>query len=402
MSKLVFYVDTASHLVGAQKLLIDLAAYIADNTENDVYFVNNDFSEDISRHLGTRLKCSTVDEFDYSDSNETVYFTPVNYAMHLLTKIKDYPNAKICHYVYDSQAFNWLIYHIGNRECGTSIRKLLDESNCCSYLNYKCVYPQDKYMRYGDKIFLPLSLRYPLRKVNDFFDVCVKDEINIAFYGSLNNIAANMLQNLFYNMALMDMDIPVNIHIVGDVPAIPALNFKSCTRGTSRMIFTGKLSVDDGANYIRNNADIILAYGENAVECSDFGIPVVIPVASEKSYIGNNYVYLFDVNGFVYSWNNEQLLALNNACYKIDKILFNIYNEGKKSELAAKCYNYCLKNNSLETDSDKYFKLIENSTLQVKDYLCIDEINDTLSDFENMKAGNQSLNFNLYLKNRHK
>ena len=53
------------------------------------------------------------------------------------------------------------------------------------------------------------------------------------------------------------------------------------------MIFTGKLSVDDGANYIRNNADIILAYGENAVECSDFGIPVVIPVASEKSYSGN-------------------------------------------------------------------------------------------------------------------
>lgn len=402
MSKLVFFVDTASHLVGAQKLLIDLAAYIADNTENDVYFVNNNFIEDVALHSETKLKCSTVDEFDYSDSNETIYFTPVNYAMHLLTKIKDYPNARICHYVYDPQAFNWLISHVGNSKCGAAVRKLLDESNACSYLNYKCVYPQDKYMRYGEKIFLPLSLRYPLREMNDSFDVCVKGEINIAFYGNLNSFAANMLQNLFYNMALMDMSIPVNIHVVGDVPAIPALDFKTCTGGTSKMIFTGKLSVDDSANYIRNNADIILAFGENAIECSDFGIPVVIPVASEKSYVGNNYVYLFDVNCFVYSWTNNELLTLNNTCYKIDRILSDIYNEGKKFELAERCYNYCLNNNSLEVNSDKFFRLIENSTLQVKDYLCIDEVNETLNDFENMKIENSNLNFNLYLKNRHK
>ena len=402
MSKLVFYIETGSHLVGAQKILIDLAAHIADNSDNEVYYVNNYYSEDMSRHSETRLRFSTLDDFDYSNSNETIFFTPVNYAMHLLTRIKDYPDAKICHYVYDIQATNWLISHIGNWGCSNTIRQLLEESKACAYLNYKCVYPQDKYNNYPEKIFLPLSLSYPINKIQEFDDVVNKDEINIAFYGNLNNVAVNVLQNLFYNMALMRLDTPVNLHIIGTANAIPSLDFKTCTSGLAKIIFTGKLTLDDATDYVRKNVDVILAYGEYAVECSDFGVPVVIPVTSEKKYIGNNYVYLFNANGYVYSWSNESLLSLNNTCYKIDKILTDIYTEGKKAELARQCYNYSLNHVSMEADIKKYMNLIEESSLYVKDYLCIDEIVNTLNDFDGMKKDNKNIDFGYYLKNRKK
>jgi len=126
MKKYVFYLETAAPVLGSQTLLLDLAAYLADNTDNDVYYVNNYFNQDLMRITSERLHFETAQSFDFSVSDDAVFFTPVNYLMHLLVRIKDYPNAKVCLYQYDPQAVNWLCNHVGNNNLKNELTELFD------------------------------------------------------------------------------------------------------------------------------------------------------------------------------------------------------------------------------------------------------------------------------------
>ncbi len=396
MSKIVFFIDTKAPVSGSQAILLDLAAYIADNSDNEVYYVNNHHDDDVSRHTNTRLNFGTIDSFDFSDSNNAIYFTPVNYALHLLANIKDYPNARICHYIYDAKAISWLISHIGDWSCDKIIRQLLSDSYSCAYLNYGCVINQDKFNRYDEEIFMPYCLAHEYKKIQTVSNVAEDKVINIAFYNTFGITGANVLQNLFYNIAFTGNELPVNIHIIGDVRSIPALDFKMCSTNSTKIIFTGDMTVDDSMEYIRKNVDFILTYGDKAVESSVFGVPVVIPVTGDNRFAGNNFVYLFDVNAYTYTWTNQSLLSLNNTCYKIDKILKDIYVDGKKGSLAKKCMEYCFNNNALEKVSENFYKLVENSKLTVRDYLQVEQIENIMnaySEYKEIEPKNQFVDF---------
>ena len=400
MGKYVFFIDTNHHLVGAQNILLNLAAYLADNSDNEIYFVNNYFDDDISRFPGSKLIYATIDLFDFSKFEDAVFFTPVNYALYLLTHLRNYPNIKLCHYVYEPQAINWLGSQIGSWGCLKQIKQLLSDTKACAYINYKCVYPQDKFSRYSDKIFIPISLCHEYENIDVVDSLIDKDVYNIAYYGAMNSTAVNILQNLYFNMGMMGLDKPVNMHIIGHVPSFPGFDFKECTSKSSRLIFTGFLDFENARSYMRENADLIVATGENAVESACFGLPVIVPVVCEKPYKGNNYVYLNDANGYVYTWNNEMLLTLNNTCNKIDRILFDVYEDGKKANMAKKCMEYCYENNSLESAAAKFEMLVANSELKVSDYLEIEEIVKVLDKFYVYNIENPGKKFSDFLKEK--
>lgn len=398
MNKYVFFLETTAPVNGSQAMLLDLAAYMADYTDNEVYYVNNYFKEDISRHEETQLIFSTPDEFDYAQASNAVYFTPVNYMMHLLVRIKDYPDAKICLYQYHSQAVAWLCNNMGNMKALNAVTQFLEDSESRAYLNYTCISPADALQRYEDKIFFPLSLSESMVEFESS-DLVEKEVINIGYLGNLNAESSQTLYNLFNNLALMRNGKRTNIHIIGNAGISLNSTFKRCSESLTRVIFTSMLEKEDCEKYIRDNVDLILATNLNAVEAASYGVPVIVPVSDTKPFVGNNYVYLFDINGFIYTFNNTSLLSLNNACFKIDRIIKSIYEEGKKKDLAKQCYDYCRGNNSLEAATENLARLAKQSQLYVKDCLCETNIAECLEKYNEFVggAGEEQQGFSNYL-----
>ena len=66
MKKIVFFLETNSPLTGMQTVLLDMAAYLADHTENDIYYVNNLFKEDIERVGKSSLTMFDLIDTDFS------------------------------------------------------------------------------------------------------------------------------------------------------------------------------------------------------------------------------------------------------------------------------------------------------------------------------------------------
>lgn len=396
MSKYVFFLETIAPVNGSQPVFLDLAVYLADNTDNTVYYINNYFKEDHSRHETQNLIFGTPNEFDFEQVKDAVFFTPVNYLMHLLVRVKDYPESKICLYQYSDHSVSWLCNNIGDLSATKAIEQFFEDSSARMYMNYNCVNPADTYQRYENKAFLPLALS---EKMDDFecSDVLNNDIINIGYLGNLSNESTQSLYNLFNNLAKMRNTKRINIHVIGNGGITLNSSFKNCSEGVTRVIFTSKLEKEDCRKYIHNNVDLILANGLNALEAATYGIPVIVPVSDSKSFIGNNYVYLFDINGYVYSFTNASLLTLNNTCYKIDKILNDIYSDGLKQAMAKKCYDYCSENNSLESIASKFITFSEQSQLYVKDCLCEPNISLCLEKFEEYAEANVGNGFADYL-----
>ncbi|MDE6302324.1 MAG: hypothetical protein K2M36_01885, partial [Clostridia bacterium] len=394
--KYVFFLETTAPINGSQLIFLDLAVYLADNTDNTVYYINNYFKEDHMRHETQNLKFGTPEDFDFEQVKDAVFFTPVNYLMHLLVRIKDYPEAKICLYQYNVSSVSWLCNNIGKISANKAIEQFLEDSSARMYMNFSCINPADAYQRYENKAFLPIALS---EKMDDFAcsDVVDKDVINIGYLGNLNNESTQTLYNLFNNLAKMRNSKKINIHVIGNGGLTLNSSFKNCSEGVTRVIFTSKLEKEDCRKYIHNNVDLILATNLNALEAATYGIPVIVPVSDSKAFIGNNYVYLFDINGYIYTFTNAMLLTLNNTCYKIDKILNDIYSDGLKEEMAKKCYDYCLENNSLEGIASKFAKFSEQSQLYVKDCLCEPNIIQCLEKFEEFAEDNIGSGFADYL-----
>jgi len=394
MKKYVFYLETAAPVLGSQTLLLELAAYLADNTDNDVYYVNNYFNQDLMRITSERLHFETAQSFDFSVSDDAVFFTPVNYLMHLLVRIKDYPNAKVCLYQYDPQAVNWLCNHVGNNNLKNELTELFDATCARAFLNYNCVTPQDSLHRYENRSFLPLV---STAEASDLISekLISEDTINIAYYGNLNAQSYTTIYNIFHNLAVMRTSRNINIHIIGKATISLNAAFKQCSENLTRVIFTDALEREDCENYIRKNVDIVFATNSNAVEAASFGAPVVVPVTDGKPFAGNNYVYLFDINGYVYSFNNSVLLTLDNTCHKLEHIIDDVYSDGKKGALAGKCYEYALQNNSLKGVAQKFAEFEQKCEFYVRDCLCVSDIAECLDKFDAFNEGD--LSFSDYL-----
>lgn len=402
MRKYVFYLETNAPASEDQIFLLDLAAYMADYTDNDIYYINNYFVEELTRHPNTKLIFSKPDEFDFSKSNDAVFFTPVNYMMHLLVRAKDCPNAKICVYGYSFQAVDWLCNNMGNMSIKSEMISFLQEYNSYAFKHFGCVIPKDPLQRYEGITFLPSILNeMPVEPV--YLDKAVSnDRINIGFYGTLDSENINMLNNLFSNLALSRIDKKIDIHIIGKASIVFNADFKKSSEELARLIFVGELEQEERMDYMRKNVDFVLASKRFAIEAATFGIPVIVPVTSTKPFNGNNYVYFYDVNGYRYSYNIFELLESNNTCYKIDKVLNDIYCENKKAVYAKKCFEYCLRHNAPQKIYNDFVDFIDNSILYVRDCLRNKNFSECLCQFESFMKKTNLSSFTEYISERKK
>lgn len=383
MKKLVFFLQTNWGISEQQSIFWDLAYYISLTREYEVYYVNNMFDADLRKHAIASAIYITPEDIDDS-FEDAIFFTPVNFLGNLLSVIKEYPNAKICLLSYSDQTINWLVNNAKlNKGNISKLLELFIDKNACAYKNYSSIFIKNEHLDYSDKIFIPQCVSEPISEVQPISTIVDSSEINFAYIGDIDKTALNILDNLFNNFCVQNLEKKVSVHIIGSInmAEIP-LNFRKASNAPVRLILTGNIKdFEEKKQYVQENVDVVFASGSLALEASLYGVPVVVPISDEKKIIGNHYVYLFDANQYVYRWSFVDFLSLNNESHTLAKIINDIYYENKKEDLAQKCFEYVYNNASIEFASKEYFRLAQKTTLTVADCLSIDSIADLLSEY---------------------
>lgn len=369
-----------------------MAAYLADNTDNEAYYVNNSFLEDYERHKNGKLIYSDVNEFNFDEFDGAVFVTPANRLFPLLAKIKGHKKSKICLYVYDERSVKWMFSHFGGRAEAAELRELLKSSDACSFVDAESY----KELKGFKKTILP--------QITDFSESEFKTKriisdsvINVAYYGTLTPRRAKCFTDLLTNLKRAKPNKFVNFHIVGSSEFFYKIDVTSAPEANCRFIVTGKLTDEKSCEYIRGNADIVFANDENALRAALFGVPVAIPVERTGEESVDKYVLFGDVKGYTLGIDEDTIAATDVKNYTLKNLLNLVYGGGKE-ELAETCYNRCVKKYSPKSVCENFLRYVSNSLLTPEKCLEVKVVADTLHRYENFSRKNQTSDFNAFIK----
>lgn len=369
-----------------------MAAYIADNTDNEAYYVNNSFLEDYERHKNGKLIYADVNEFNFDKFDGAVFVTPANRLFPLLAKIKGHKKSKICLYVYDERSVKWMFSHFGGRAEAAELRELLKSSDACSFVDAE----NYKKLKGFKKTILP--------QITDFSESEFKTKriisdsvINVAYYGTLTPRRAKCFTDLLTNLKRAKPNKFVNFHIVGSSEFFYKIDVTSAPEANCRFIVTGKLTDEKSCEYIRENADIVFANDENALRAALFGVPVAIPVERTGEESVDKYVLFGDVKGYTLGIDEDTIAATDVKNYTLKNLLNLVYGGGKE-ELAETCYNRCVKKYSPKSVCENFLRYVSNSSLTPEKCLEVKVVADTLHRYENFFRKNQTNDFNAFIK----
>lgn len=395
MNKIVFYIETKQNLRGNQTLFFDLATYIADHTENEVYYVNNVFDEDYNKHPNSRLKICNLSGCDFSQFDGATFFTPVNYLVYLLIRIKNVKGAKIALYAYDSTALNRLLF-VGKKSMSTaSVINLLKETSSCSFVD-KNVYKQTCIQH--ECSFSPqfLPLHYHEHNMPKYLgrDIINQDVVNVAYLGTLDLVAFYRINNFANDLLNAKINKQINFHIVGNGRYLWKIDMSQFTPHI-KFYITGDLDNATRSTYLRDNVDIVVATDHSAIDAAAVGVPVILPINSTKTD-ENSYCYFYNTKGFIYNWDKSVVLDSPENTSSVKTMLSDIYDLGKKQDVARKCYDFCLGNNSLEVIYDKFDENLSVNTLTAEMCFKDEYLTSQLNDFAKYAKGKNNVSYDDY------
>ncbi len=345
---------TNGHLDSVQKNLFDLALNLSKDNSNEVIYSNNqDQSVRLEDHRYSFVSIKDLKTICFDDS---VVFTITHHLFLVLPYLTTAKNVKICTYCTSNQTFNYLNDNISSSLTESTIKNVFVKTNSCAAINNIVRIELDLNK---DCPIIPLILQDTDANQIETKPVISDKEMNVGFYGYIDSRSVNAIMNLLRNCKYQELDIRINFFIFGNVEDMGLFsNFKEYYQN-SKIIFIGDLNLGDLKEYVKNHVDFLLSYGHYALEAATIGVPVAIPTMSKTLIPSNSYVWLSDVNGYVYEWQN----CLNNDSKTLKNIWKDVTETSSKKERAEQCYQYVLTNASSDIAVSNLKKLIDQSTL---------------------------------------
>ena len=378
--KIVFFIQTTRPISSDQRVFLDLANYFTLNSNHEVYYMNNYW--DIDASIYEKVNYIDCNDFDEDYFREAVFFAPTNYLGNLLSVIRNIPKARICLLSYNIQSVKWLANALGNLRCEKDLYTLFRVNNACAFISEQQITPE-LIDSESDLIIMPPALHEEMIPYKSAGEIINKDAINIAFVSPINNVFLNAYNNILRCFKNMKLKKDITFHFIGET-SVWINSFKSASEGFVRIVCVGDMPLkeEETRRYLQENADLIFASGQSALQSAQFGIPVVIPVEDVKPVASNDFVWLFDADKNVYKWNADTLFSLDYDKFNLRRILEAIYEKDKKEIYARKCYDFVKENASIEYVAKQFLKLIETSTLTVSECFSLSCINKRIQDFE--------------------
>lgn len=367
--KIVFFVQTKKPIGGSQVLFLDLASYLADNfsDEYDVYYINHSNPMVNKLYGSSNIHLLDVEKCDYSQFEGAIFFTPVNYILYLLAKIKNVKTAKLCLYFYHPQIMDWLSMQIWRGKVNfdpflnllqnTNSYCFMDSSNFVALKNVSKVDFQERYV--------PVAIHDVVETEDTNLQYVDNDKINIGWLGRLDRDKIYSLINLADNLLALESPKQIDFHIVGDGNSKQLIRVSNYSPNI-RFIFTSYLYGDERNEYIKNNVDIMVAMGMSATDVAQLSVPTVIPIVSPTAFKDDKYMYIFNIHGYSLGWNREDIKYSGCKLNTIEDILQDIYEYGKKDELGHKCSDFVNDMFSIKNCADNMLNIANMSQLTVE------------------------------------
>ena len=382
MKKIVFFVQTKKPIGGSQIQFLDFAAYIGENYNYETYYINYS-NPKLQEKYGEKVRFLDVDQCDYTQFEDAVFFTPVNYLFYLLSKIKELKRARIALYFYHPNVFDWLnaqIY-IPHRKSEELLKLICDTNSYCfmdssNYLSIK----RTTNVPFSP-IYLPVTLHYEDKYVIENSGECQKDKISIGWLGRLDGDKIYSIVNVADNLVKDNtLQKPIDFHIIGDGNSKNKISIKEYSPNI-RFIFTSYLYSQDLKDYIAANVDLVIAMGISAIESSMLDVPTVIPIVSSKRFWSNFFVYIQDINDYSLGWNINDLKELGCQTYTIQEILETVYKQGMKQKIGTEARSFCESHFAIKNAAERLIDILETTELTVAKCLETRSIIVQLRDF---------------------
>lgn len=367
MKKIVFFVQTRKPIGGSQVLFLDFASYISNNyPEYEVYYINFRNPKVEQLYGNSNIKFYDVLSCDYSQFEDAVFFTPVNYVLYLAEKTKNLKNAKVLYYFYHPQIVEWLNMQIYKKKPDfKTIFELLSSHNACCFMDSSNLISAKKIGVDFSETYVPVTLHgdipaYEPKKIVS------NEEINVGWLGRLDHDKIHSVINLADNLAGLDSPKKINIHLVGDGNAKHLIKLSKYSPQI-RFVFTSYLYGEERDEYLKTNADFVVAMGISAIDTALLGIPTLVPLVSGEPFREDSFYYLFNTTGYSLGWNAFDAEAMNCKAHTIEQVVSDIYEKNLKQELGEKCRNFAISEFSLENGTKLLLEALEKTTLTVKE-----------------------------------
>lgn len=386
MKKIVFFVQTKKAIGGSQIQFLDFASYIARNTEYEAYYINHPHPVVEETYVGTGIHFEDVDNCDYSQFEDALFFTPINYLFYLLAKIRHLKNAKICLYVYHPDVLDWL-----NAQVPAKDRDM--ESLCQLFLetNSYCFMDLSNYLSTKRRVDLPWQERYvpvtvhtentdKVQSVQPVPPVNPDKPLQVGWLGRLDNDKIHSMLNVAENLMKDSTVEKVDFHVIGDGNAKRHMSVANYSPKI-RFILTSYLYAEERNNYIRDNVDIMVAMGISAIDTAMLGVPTVIPIVSPKPFWTDSFVYVQDLNKYSLGWNIEDDSNMGCITHSFHEVVEDIRN-GKKLALGEEGRVFCGQTFSLSAASMELLKCLEETELTVAKCMAYPSVQKEMKTFD--------------------
>ena len=213
--------------------------------------------------------------------------------------------------------------------------------------------------------FLPIACSNGVKRE----DVINKDfvELNFSWVGRICDFKIHILNYLILRLSEVakNLQLKINLHIIGDGPEMRNLNTKSHLHTHFRITFVGRLIKEKMDSYLYSEIDINASMGTSVLESAKFGIPSIV-LDFDYKVINKKYKFRwlhetvnYDLGHLI---NNENLVNENHELIDMTNEFIN-----NSNIISEKSFNYYVSNHSLESVSENLKKQIEKSKLTITD-----------------------------------
>jgi len=366
--KLVFFFRKKQHIGGSFIFLLSMARIISERDDYDVYYVNFRNSRLDNIILDSKVHFCDVDAVDYRQFEGADFVLPLNYLLVLLERVKDIQYGRILIYDWHPNIIGLLNNQFYYRKRNIKpILELFKDKNALAFMDKGCYsafcnwYKDDM----PDPQYVPVFLYGEKKAYIPIRPIC-ENRVNVGWIGRLDSDKIYSLINFLDNLIKLQLDIPIDIHIIGDGDARNLINIQKYAPKI-RFIFTSYLLGDVRDQYICENVDLMVALGIAALDTANLSIPTVIPMVSPCPFRDNKYVFLFDTKDYSLGWGPRDIGKLGYQTYTLSEVISLVYTGCGKECLGWECWEYCHDNFDCEKSGQMLLNALENTELTFSD-----------------------------------
>lgn len=401
-TKIVFFSAIKVPYGGGRQLFLDYGSYLADKLGYEVYYItyyDGMMEQDFAHSKMRMLNALTV---DFSELDGAVYFVALNHMSHLLTHIKDHKRSRICPYFGHPQIIPWYTRQFDSKYFDVSeLYGMFHNIKGACFQDSSNLVAAEKMVDYTfPPIYVPTIIH--AESCSEEIGLIPPDPENrlrILWLGRLDSDKIYSIINCLDNLMTSNLPMKIDFHIVGDGNSKGRIDIRKYSPHI-RFIFTSYLYGKDRDDYIKANADFVMAMGISAMDCATLGIPTVIPPLAPEPFAGNNYVYIFDVPDFSVGWNESDLKDLGCPTYTIKEIVDTFYQKPEnRIEYGRRGKEFCLSEFSIEKGVQLLMEALAQAELTAADCMRCKSLVKQLKQYDLYRKIRKGTDFSDFIYN---